>query len=129
MDTNLAFTKYCFTSKALLWESIILLLPPLPATPILLQYYCMTFAQYAPPNRPPPLACHTPYTIGDGNIVKRPNTNTSHTTANPTTQVRWTQNGIFHPGLTPADVGLYKIFVYFNAFVNEPIIISCPPHL
>ena len=56
--------------NALLWESIILLLPPRPiykAYPvaILLHDHC---AIYAPP--PTPLfLCHTPYNIGDGNIV------------------------------------------------------------
>jgi len=54
--------KILFHFKALLWESIILLLPP-PHNlqrPSPLQYYCMLFAQYTPPNRPP--LC-MPYTI------------------------------------------------------------------
>jgi len=53
---------------ALLRESIILLFLPPPAKPTLLQYYCKTIAQYTPPTDPFCL-CHTPYNIGDGNIV------------------------------------------------------------
>jgi len=41
--------------------------PPLPAKPTLLQYYC-TLRNLTPPP-PTPSVCHTPYTIGDGNIV------------------------------------------------------------
>jgi len=59
--SGLSRYKIVFHFKAVLWESFILLLPsPLPATPILLQYYCTTFAQYTPRNRPP--LC-MPYTI------------------------------------------------------------------
>jgi len=46
--------------KALLWESIVLLLPPPLAKPTLLQYYCTTIAQYAPRHRP---SFSMPYTI------------------------------------------------------------------
>ena len=50
-----------FHCKALLWESIILLLPPPPlAKPTLLQYHCTAIAQYTPPRRHP--SC-MPYTI------------------------------------------------------------------
>jgi len=41
--------KILFYFKALLWESIILLLPLPPAKPTLLQYYCTTIAQYTTP--------------------------------------------------------------------------------
>ena len=61
--------KTLFHFKALLWESIILVLPPLTckACPIavLLRDHC---ALYAPPPTPPFL-CHTPYNIGDDNII------------------------------------------------------------
>jgi len=47
--------------KALLWESIISLLPPAPAKPTLLQYYCTAMRNIRPPtDHPPPLY---PYTI------------------------------------------------------------------
>ena len=49
-----------FRFKALLWESIILVLPPPLAKPTLLQYYYTTIAQYTPSYRPP--FC-MPYTI------------------------------------------------------------------
>jgi len=42
--------------------------PPPLAKPTLLQYYCTTIAQYTPPHQPP-VACHTPYNIANGNIV------------------------------------------------------------
>ena len=52
--------KILFHFKALLWKPIIFLLPPSPAKPTLLQYYCTTIVRYTPPHRPPLL---TPYTI------------------------------------------------------------------
>ena len=52
--------KILFRFKAILWESIMLLLPPPLVKPILLQYYCTTIAQYTPSYRPP--FC-MPYTI------------------------------------------------------------------
>ena len=62
--------KILFRFKALLWESIILLIPPpQPEKPTLLQYYCTTIAQYTPPHTDPPPCFHTPYNIGDDNIV------------------------------------------------------------
>ena len=64
----LSLYKILFHFKALLGESIILLLLPLPTQPTLLQYYCTTIAQYTPPTDPS-FVCHTPYNIGDGNIV------------------------------------------------------------
>ena len=54
--------KILFHFKALLWESIILFIPP-PAKPTLLQYCCTVIAQYnniCPPQRPSPFM---PYTI------------------------------------------------------------------
>jgi len=61
--------KILFHFKALLWESIIRLLPPhhLQSLP-----YCNTIARLLRNIRPPtdaPFVCHTPYNIGDGNIV------------------------------------------------------------
>ena len=72
MNPNLAVvTRFYFTLKlkALLWESIILLLPPphLQSLP-----YCNTIARpfrNILPRTDPPSVCHTPYNIGDGNIV------------------------------------------------------------
>ena len=69
---HLGLDKILFHFKALLWESIILVLPRPPAAPTVLQYYCTTFAQYTPHHHRPPSVCHTPYTIGDGNIVQSP---------------------------------------------------------
>ena len=40
--------------KVVVHECIILALPPTPAMPTLLQYYCTTIVQYTPP--PPPTA-------------------------------------------------------------------------
>jgi len=66
---SLSLYTILFHFKVLLWESIIRLLPPpiCKAYPIviLLHDHC---AIYAPP-QPPPLVCHTSYSIGDGNIV------------------------------------------------------------
>ena len=64
--------KTLFHFKALLWESIILLLPPhhLQSLP-----YCNTIARLLRNIRPPTdlaFVCRTPYNIGDGNIVERP---------------------------------------------------------
>ena len=53
---DFAFTRYCFTSKQDCGSPSSFYPPhPSPAKPTLLQYYCMTFAQYTPP-----LLCHTP---------------------------------------------------------------------
>ena len=62
MPTTYSLYKILFRVKALLWESIILLLPP-PAPlvkPTLLQYYCKTIALSSTHLRPP--IC-MPYTI------------------------------------------------------------------
>jgi len=61
--------KILFHLNALLWESIILLAPPphLQSLP-----YSNTIARPLRNIRPstdPPYACHTPYNIGDENIV------------------------------------------------------------
>ena len=45
--------KILFHFKALLWESIILVLPSPPAKSTLLQCYYTTIAQYTPAHRPP----------------------------------------------------------------------------
>jgi len=60
--------KILFHFKALLWESIVRLLfpPTCKAYPIAIRLHDHC-AIYAPPT--PPFLCHTPYNIGDGNIV------------------------------------------------------------
>jgi len=42
-----------------------------PAFPTPWPYYCTTCAIYDPP-RDPPFVCHTPYTIGNGNLKPSP---------------------------------------------------------
>jgi len=69
--------KILFYFKALLWESIILFLPPphpVIAPPPSLQNlpHCNTIARPLRDIRPAtdsPFLCHTSYNIGDGNIV------------------------------------------------------------
>ena len=65
----LSLYKILLHFKALLWESIILLLPPptCKAYPlaILLHGHCTIYA----PLPTPPFVCHTPYNMVDGNIV------------------------------------------------------------
>jgi len=66
---RLSLYKKVFHFKALLWEAIILVLPypHLQRPP-----YCNTIARPLRNIRPatdPPFVCHTPYYIGDGNIV------------------------------------------------------------
>jgi len=69
---RISLYKRLFYFKALLWETIILILPPphLQSLP-----YCNSIARPLRNLRPPhtelPIICHTPYTIGDGNIVHR----------------------------------------------------------
>jgi len=59
-DRRLGLYKICFYFEALVHESIILSLPPPPALPTRLQYYCNTIAQYS---SPPPTPICMPYTI------------------------------------------------------------------
>jgi len=67
----LAFTRYCFTSKLYCGSQSSFHRPPnLQSLP-----YCNTVARPLRNMRPPtdpPLLGHTPYDIGDGNIVLRP---------------------------------------------------------
>jgi len=58
---GLSLYQILFHFKALLWESIILLLPAPLAKPTLLQYYCTPISQYTPPTDRPRLCM--PYTI------------------------------------------------------------------
>jgi len=67
--SSLSLYNIVFHCKALVWESIIIVLPPPPVKPTVLQYYCTNIAQYTPPPLTPPCVCHTPKNIGDGNIV------------------------------------------------------------
>ena len=54
---------------------------PLPSTlPALLQCCCTPIAQYTTPLPTPLLYAHTPYNIGNGNIVYRPSGAVAHTT-------------------------------------------------
>jgi len=66
---QLAFTRYCFTIKPDRGSQIILLLtsPACKASPnaILLHVHCALYD--TPPD--PSFVCHTPYNIGNGNIV------------------------------------------------------------
>jgi len=70
--STLTFTSYCLTSKLYCGRHSSVYCPTAtsPAKPTLLQYCCTTIAQYTPPHRPSCI-CHTPYNIGDGNIVQR----------------------------------------------------------
>ena len=52
-DKSVSLYKILFHFKALVWESIILVLPTSLAKHTLLQYYCTPIAQYTPPHRPP----------------------------------------------------------------------------
>ena len=69
VPTPLSLYKILFHFKALLWESIILLLP----SPLLQSLpYCNTIARLSRNIRPPtdpPFVCHIPYNTDDGNIV------------------------------------------------------------
>ena len=68
-DPHRGLYKILFHFKALWWESIVLLLPPLHLQSL---PYCSTIARPLRNIRPPtdPLfVCHTPYNIGPGNIV------------------------------------------------------------
>ena len=65
----LSFTRYCFTSEVFVHESILLSLAP---SHLHYPHYCNTIARPLRNIRPatdPPFVCHTPYHIGDGNIV------------------------------------------------------------
>ena len=68
LPPHLAFTRYCFASKLYCESQSSLYCPPhLQSLP-----YCDTIARPLRNIRPstdPPFACHTPYNIGDGNIV------------------------------------------------------------
>ena len=46
--------------------------PRPPAFPTLVQYYCTTIGQYTNPPSDLPFVSHTPYNIGNNNIVQRP---------------------------------------------------------
>ena len=65
----LAFTRYSITSRLLCTNQPSFHSPCLPALPTLVHYYCTPIAQYTPPPTDPPFVCHTPYNIGDANIV------------------------------------------------------------
>jgi len=62
--SQLSLYKILFHFKVLLWESIILVLPPPTCNTypiaILLYDFCTIYA----PLTDPPFACHTPYNIG-----------------------------------------------------------------
>ena len=60
--SGLSLYKILFHFKPLLWESVILVLPPPLAKPTLLQYHCTTIAQYTP-SSPTPLLYAIHHTI------------------------------------------------------------------
>ena len=66
---GLALTRYSFTSSRLCTNQSSFDSSRPPALPTLLQYYCTTIGQYKPPPLDLPFVCHTPYNIGDTNIV------------------------------------------------------------
>ena len=54
VSSDLAFTRYCFTSKLFCGSQRSFHCHPfISANPTLLQYYCITIAQYTPPTDPP----------------------------------------------------------------------------
>jgi len=59
---NLAFTRYCFTSRLLCTIQSSVCCPLPPVLPALLQYYCTPIAQYTPPP-PTPLLYAIHHTI------------------------------------------------------------------
>jgi len=66
---ELAFTRYSFTSSRLCTNQSAFHSSGPSALPTLLQYYCMPIAQYTTPSPDLPFVCHTPYNIGNNNIV------------------------------------------------------------
>jgi len=66
---DLAFTRYSFTSRFLCTNQPFFHSPRQPALPTLVQYYCTTIGQYTTPPSDLSFLCHTPYNIGNTNIV------------------------------------------------------------
>ena len=70
LGRSLAFTRYCFTYTRLCTSQSSFHSSGAPALPTLLQYYCTAIGQYTTP-LDLPLVCHTPYNVGNNNIVQR----------------------------------------------------------
>jgi len=69
LDRQLAFTRYCFTLRLLCTNQPSFHFPRPPALPTLVQDYCTTIGQYTTPPSDLPCVCHTPYNIGNNNLV------------------------------------------------------------
>jgi len=68
-----AFIRYdCFTSSRLCTNQSSFHSSGPPALPTLLQSYCTVIGQYTRPPPDPSFVCHTPYNIGNSNIVYSP---------------------------------------------------------
>jgi len=120
----LAFTRYCVTiqpyhgSHSLFYRHR----PPAKHTP--LQYYCTTIAQYTPPPPTPPLNVihHTIFAMGISSKGQRVPLPIHQPRRAPATNTPARPTAAGDPQL-----GLYKIFVYFEAAVHDPTILSPPP--
>ena len=132
----MSLNKILIHLKALLWESIILVLPPPAAKRTLLQHYCTTIAQYTPPSPSPP-SLAIPYAI----LVMAISCKGQHTTGR-TPPFRYCLGrgavtlGPFasRPTRYAADpplrycthISLNKILIHFKALLWESIILVLP---
>ena len=66
---DLSFTRYSLTSRMLYTNQPSLHAPRPPALPTLVQCVFTTVGQYTIPPSNLPCVCHTPYNIGNNNIV------------------------------------------------------------
>jgi len=69
---QLAYTRYSLTSNCFCTNKSSFHSAGPPALPTLLQFYCTTVGQYTTPPHPPFSMCHTPYNIGNNNVLWRP---------------------------------------------------------
>ena len=138
----MAFTRYSFTSKFLYTnQSSLYHPPPPPAIPTVLQYDCTACAPYTITPRPP--FC-TPYTILYWQRQYRVKAKMRGGKGCRVGEMIPEGEGCMYAAhmvvpYTPSDargtaqrlqVGLYKLFVHFKAFVHDSVIfVSPPPHL